>query len=140
MLEKYKAFENRFDELGALLSDPEVISNTKKLSELAKERSDLESKIAVYHDYIAVQKTMAENQSLIDENEDPELTALAEAENETHRAELIKLEEQLKFLLIPTDPNDSKNALFEIRAGTGGDEAGLFVGDLLPYVYPLRRT
>ncbi len=130
MLDKYKSMEARFDELGRLLSDPEVISDPNKIRDIARERSELEPKIKVFHAYQQAMKTIAEDQQLLADNPEPELREMAEMEIEELQQKVAEYEEQMKVFLVPSDPNDARNAMMEIRAGTGGDEAGLFAGDL----------
>ncbi len=120
----------RFDELGERLSSEEVISNPNLLMKLAKERSDLEFKVAAFDKYESMIRQLAETRQLIENEEDPELVEMAEAEEESLQEELWELEEKIKIMLLPSDPMDSKNILMEIRAGTGGDEAALFAGEL----------
>ncbi|MBN2413818.1 peptide chain release factor 1 [candidate division KSB1 bacterium] len=130
MLEKLENVENRYKELELKLSDPKVISNNKLYRELAKEESDLGNIVKQYRKY---KKVLADTQSakqVIKETNDPEMHELAETELEELEEKKQDLEEELKILLIPKDPQDSRNAVVEIRAGTGGDEAGLFAGDL----------
>ncbi len=130
MIDKLKDIEKRYEELGEQLADPEVVSDPRKLRDLAKERSDLEELVNTYREYRQTTATLEEDRQLLRETDDPELREMAEAEIEELSAKLAELEERLKVLLIPKDPNDARNAILEIRAGTGGDEAGLFAGDL----------
>ncbi len=130
MLDKFKKHEERFKELTNMLSDMEVLSNPGKLKEIAKEHSDLEAIMRVYHQYQETLAAIADATSIIEENEDPELAEMAQMEIEEQQQNLPALEDKLKLFLVPKDPNDSKNAMVEIRAGTGGDEAGLFTGDI----------
>ncbi len=127
--EQLQRIEERFEELNRLLSDPEVLSDYSRMTELAQERSSLEELVHTYRRYKEVERQIQDNQVLLQE-EDPEMQALAAAEIETLKAERRELEEKLKRLLLPKDPNDDKNVIVEIRAGTGGDEAALFAADL----------
>ncbi len=127
--EQLQRIEERFEELNRLLSDPEVLSDYSRMTELAQERSSLEELVHTYRRYKEVERQIQDNQALLQE-EDPEMQALAAAEIETLKAERRELEEKLKRLLLPKDPNDDKNVIVEIRAGTGGDEAALFAADL----------
>ncbi len=119
----------RYDELDQLMADPEVIANYTRLNELAQERSDLNELIETFRRYQDVAQGITESRLLVDDS-DPEMAELAELELGELEEEYAQLEEKLKLLLIPTNPNDEKNAIVEIRAGTGGDEAGLFAGEL----------
>ena len=130
MIDKLNDIEKRYEELGEQLADPNIVSDPRKLRDISKERSDLEEIVNVYREYKDVLRTLEEDRRLLDETDDPELREMAEAEIEELEEKQEQLEERLKVLLIPKDPNDSRNAILEIRAGTGGDEAGLFAGDL----------
>jgi peptide chain release factor 1 len=130
MFAKLENLEKRYDELNVLLSSPEVAVNPKRLRELAREHRDLEDVVKKYHEYKTVAKSIADDKQLLDETKDRELREIAQAELEELEPRLRRLEEELKLLLVPKDPNDSKNVIVEVRAGTGGDEAGLFAGDL----------
>ena len=121
--------EKRFEELNRLLSSPEVLSDYSRMTELAQERSSLEELVHTYRRYKEVERQIQDNQALLQE-EDPEMQALAAAEIQELEAERWELEQKLKRLLLPKDPNDDKNVIVEIRAGTGGDEAALFAADL----------
>ncbi len=124
---KLQPFIDRYEELTALLSDPAVISDVAKMTKLSKEQSDLEPIKSASDKYLGILKSIEENKVLL---EDAELGELAKDELKTLEDERVKTEEELKILLIPKDPNDEKNIFLELRAGTGGDEAALFVGDL----------
>ncbi|MCA9731585.1 MAG: peptide chain release factor 1 [Deferribacteres bacterium] len=130
MLEKFEKFEERFKELNGLLSDPAIISNPTKLKNVAKEHSDLEAILKVFSAYKKTISAIHEAESIIADDDDQELVEMAESEIAESRKKLPGYEEKLKLFLVPKDPNDSKNAVMEIRAGTGGDEAGLFTGEL----------
>ena len=130
MLEKLKLVENRFAELGELLIQPDIISDQKKYIQLSKEYKDTKKIIdkgEVYKNLIA---NKSEAQEIISNEKDDEMIEMAKMQLEEVEAELPKTEEELKVLLIPKDPDDSKNVVVEIRAGTGGDEASIFAGDL----------
>ena len=124
---KLAPFIQRFDEISSLLSSNEVISDIKRMTELSKEQSALEPIVLKAREYICALKAIQENRALFD---DKELGELAKEENKLLEERLESLEGEIKILLIPKDPNDEKNIYLEIRAGTGGDEAGIFVGDL----------
>lgn len=130
MFEKLEQLKNRYDELSLLLSDPAVVADRKKFASLAKEQSDLQEAIDKYNSYQKIHKEVDDAQSIIEETDDPEFRELAELELQELQEKEHALINELKVLLIPKDPNDAKNVIMEIRAGTGGDEAGLFAGDL----------
>jgi len=120
---------DRFREVEGLLSEPTVIADQKRYRQLSKEHADLSEVVAVYHRYQQVCSDIAGNQELLGDS-DPEMKELAEAELEQLEEQQEQLEEELRLLLLPKDPNDEKNIILEIRAGTGGDEAALFAADL----------
>lgn len=119
----------RFEELTEQMATPEVASDFSRLNELNRERDEIEELATTYRRYEKVQQQLAENQLFLNE-EDEEMRALAAAEIETLTAELDALDKHMKSLLLPRDPKDEKNVIVEIRAGTGGDEAGLFAAEL----------
>jgi peptide chain release factor 1 len=121
--------EARFAEIEQLLADPVVLANYSRMNELAQERSELEDLVEAYQRSKIVEKQLAENQLLL-EDRDRDLRELAALEIEALEAEQEALERQMKQLLLPKDPKDDKNVIVEIRAGAGGDEAGLFAGEL----------
>lgn len=130
MVEKLKLVENRFAELSELIIQPEIISDQKRYIQISKEYKDLKKIIdkgEVYKNLIA---NKSEAQEIISIEKDDEMIEMAKMQLEEVEAELPKIEEDLKVLLIPKDPDDSKNVVVEIRAGTGGDEASIFAGDL----------
>ena len=129
MKEKLNQIIDRYNELESLMADPKVISDTDKLKETAKEHTSLNSVIPKANRYLMLVSQIEENRLIID-SDDEELKILATEENTQMENELLDLENQLKNLLIPQDPNDNKNTIIEIRAGTGGEEAALFAADL----------
>ncbi|WP_395080254.1 peptide chain release factor 1 [Gracilimonas sp.] len=130
MEEKLKQIKSRFEEVNAAMSDPAVFDNPDRYTELTKERSDLEELVQDYDTWRDLKNRQEGNKELIEMNEDAEITEMAREENKDIKQELAELEEEIKMKLIPKDPEDSKNAIVEIRAGTGGDEAAIFAGDL----------
>ncbi len=130
MLEQLDKLERRHQELSELMMDPEVARDPGRFQKIAKEKSALDRTVAKYHELKQVLKTLEEDRAVLDHESDEELRELAAQEIEELTPKRKALERELKLLLVPTDPNDSKNAIVEIRAGTGGDEAGLFAGDL----------
>ncbi|MBC5647653.1 peptide chain release factor 1 [Christensenella tenuis] len=131
MLDKLKTIKDRYDALSKELSDPEVTRNQEKFRTLAQEQSSLTEIVEAYDQYATVLDHIAQNRELIETENDAELIALAKEELAPLEKEREELEDALKVLLIPKDKNDEKNVILEIRAGTGGDEAALFGGDLL---------
>lgn len=129
MFRKIKEIEERYSELEGLLGSPDVIRDQKAYQKYAKEHSSLTPIITTYREYESIQDEIENNRSLLDDP-DPEMRKLAREEIDSLASILEKLEKGLKGLLLPKDPNDEKNILLEIRAGTGGDEAALFAGDL----------
>lgn len=129
MFDKLAAVAARYDELTELMAQPEVVTNVTLLQQYAREQRELEDVVAAYRAYQATVRAIDEAEAMLDES-DPELRALAQEELETQRKRLAELEEQLKLLLLPRDPNDSKDVIMEIRQGEGGDEAALFAADL----------
>ncbi|GHH42369.1 peptide chain release factor 1 [Helicobacter pylori] len=127
LAEKLSSILKRYDELTALLSSAEVISDIKKLTELSEEQSSIEEISIASKEYLSVLENIKENKELL---EDKELSELAKEELKILEIQKSDLETAIKQLLIPKDPNDDKNIYLELRAGTGGDEAGIFVGDL----------
>ena len=130
MLDKLAGIETRYQELERLISDPDVIADYSKVVEYSKERSTLENIVSSYRTYRTQSQELEEAQEMLNEEDDPELRELAEEEISTLRQSLETLEGQLTVMLLPKDPRDDKNVIVEIRAGAGGDEAGLFVADL----------
>lgn len=130
MLEKLAAIEQKYDELGRLLGDPAVLGDPAALQRYARQHSELEDIVAAYREYCKVAKDLDDTEEILRQKADDDLCALAKEELPGLAARRQELEESLKVLLLPKDPNDSKNVIVEIRAGTGGEEAALFAGDL----------
>jgi len=128
---KYDQILSRFDELTSLLSDEKVIKDNARWRKLAKERSDMTDLVEVTSRLKKVEATLEDNRKIIAANEDADLVGLARAEMDALEDERVTLEEQFQLLIVPKDPNDDKNTIVEIRAGTGGEESALFAGDLL---------
>ena len=127
MFEKLEAIEKRYEELTKEISDPDVIANQVEWQKAMKEHAGLEELVQKFREYKKVKQEMEEAEELMT---DPEMKELAETEYYDKKEQLPKLEEELKFLLIPKDPDDDKNIICEIRAGAGGEEAALFAGTL----------
>jgi peptide chain release factor 1 len=130
MFDKLQKAKQRYDEIAELLAKPEVFSNQKKFRILSKEYSDLKDIVITYDEYLKVNDEIQKNRQLQQETADTDLKELAKTEEEELKVKLEKLTDNLKELLVPKDPNDAKNAILEIRAGTGGEEAALFAADL----------
>ena len=130
IIEKLKKIKDRFENINQQLSDPDVLTDREKVISLSKERSDLTDIVSAYEEYNEVLKNIEGNKEIISSGGDKELTDLAESEMDELEEKLIRLEEGIKYLLLPKDPNDNKDIIMEIRAGTGGEEAALFAGDL----------
>jgi len=130
MLERLDKVEARYEELERLMADPSVARDYERVAEYAKERSDLEDVVGVYRDYRNTAEELEETKTLLTGDADPELRELAEGEIVHLRARLDELEAQLRQLLLSRDPRDARDVIIEIRAGAGGDEAGLFAADL----------
>ena len=130
LLEKLGAIKERWDEVSQLILDPEIISDMKRYVKLNKEYKDLQIYVDTFHSYRNVLENISSSKEIIDSDEDPELKEMARMELDDLEPKRDAMEEEIKVLLIPKDPDDAKDVILEIRAGTGGDEASLFVGDL----------
>jgi peptide chain release factor 1 len=130
LLEKLEAIKIRFDEISQQITDPGIMSDMKKFVKLNKEYKDLQPLIEAFHNLKNVLGNISSSNEIIATETDDELKEMAREELESLNNQLPKIEEEIKLLLIPKDPEDSKNAIVEIRAGTGGDEASIFAGDL----------
>ena len=127
MFEKLEAVEKRYEELTKMIADPEVIANQAEWQKLMKEHANIEEVVLKFREYKKIKQSMEEAEELM---QDPEMKELAETEYYDSKEKLPKIEEELKLLLIPKDPDDDKNIMCEIRAGAGGEEAALFAGTL----------
>ncbi|MDR2057736.1 MAG: peptide chain release factor 1 [Dysgonamonadaceae bacterium] len=130
LIEKLDSLVIRFEEIGKLITDPDVITDRKRFVKLNKEYKDLEKIAAARNKYRQILTGINEAKSILENESDTELREIAREELDTCTQQLPLLEEEIKLLLIPADPQDSKNAIVEIRGGTGGDEAAIFAGDL----------
>ncbi|MGC4000320.1 MAG: peptide chain release factor 1 [Anaeromyxobacter sp.] len=128
VLKKLEAIEQRFEELTAQLSDPAVASNGDRFRKVAKERASIEATVQALQAYRKLLRDLADNEALL---EDAEMREMAKEELAQLRPQVEPAEEQLKMFLVPKDPNDDKDVILEVRAGAGGDEAGLFAAELL---------
>ncbi len=130
ILEKLEGVKERFEEVGRLITEPDIIADMDRYVKLNKEYKDLEPLVDVYKEYKNVISNIESAKSILNEEKDTELREMAKAELEELNEKLPAMEEEIKMLLLPADPEDEKNAIIEIRAGTGGDEASIFAGDL----------
>jgi peptide chain release factor 1 len=131
MIDKLEAIKEKYTELSEKLADPEVLSDSQKLQKLMKEQAQLEPVVLKYNEYAEVAGQLEESKEMLKEKLDDEFKELVKEEIKDLSAKKEELENEIKILLLPTDPNDDKDVIVEIRAGVGGDEAGLFAGDLL---------
>lgn len=130
LLEKLNTLVIRFEEIGKLITDPAVIADMKRYIKLNKEYRDLEKIVFARNEYEQILNGIREAKDILDKESDPELKEIAKEELDSCTQRLPILEEEIKMLLVPADPQDAKNAIVEIRGGTGGDEAAIFAGDL----------
>ncbi|MDJ0690079.1 MAG: peptide chain release factor 1 [Xenococcaceae cyanobacterium MO_188.B32] len=131
LLEKLKSVEQTFQELTRRLGDPDIATNPDELQKIAKARSSLEETVNTYQEWKNAEEELAGAKEILKESNDPEMKEMAALEVEELEEKLEQLENRLKILLLPRDPNDDKNIMLEIRAGTGGDEASIWAGDLV---------
>ena len=130
MLEKLQIIKQRFDEVSDLIIQPDIITDQKRYVQLNKEYKDLRLLMDKRAEYLELTDNVTEAQEIISDGSDAEMLEMAKMQMEEAKERLPQLDEEIKFLLVPKDPEDSKNAVMEIRAGTGGDEASIFAGDL----------
>ena len=132
LLDKLQSVEQTFNELSRRLADPDVVTNPDELQKVAKARASLEETVNTYDTWKKTQEELVGAKEIIKEaNGDREMQEMATQEVKSLEEQIVNLEQQLKILLLPSDPNDEKNIMLEIRAGTGGDEAGIWAGDLV---------
>lgn len=130
LLEKYESIKHRFEEVEQQITDPDVIGDMKRYVKLNQEYKNLEKLVKIFREYKNLVDSIESGKEILDQESDPELREMAHEEIEQAEELIPEKEKQIKFLLVPADPEDSKNAILEIRAGTGGDEASIFAGDL----------
>ena len=130
LLQRLEGLDARFEEIGTLITDPAVISDMKRYAKLSKEYKDLEELLNAANRYRRMLKGIDDAKEILETETDNDMRELAKEELVANSAALPQIEEEIKFLLIPQDPEDARNAVLEIRGGTGGDEAALFAGDL----------
>lgn len=130
MLDKLNVLEDKYNDLNQKVADPDIISDQPTWQKLMKEVSELEPIVMKYREYVAANQTIADSKEILEEESDEELRELAKLELSEAEENVEIIEQELKLLLVPKDPNDEKNVIVEIRGGAGGDEAALFAGDL----------
>jgi peptide chain release factor 1 len=130
LFDRLQAVEDRYERLNELLSDPEIVNDTKKLREYSKEQSDIQETVEVYREYKVAKEQLQDAKAMLEEKLDAEMREMVKEEISELQDQIEDLEARLKILLIPKDPNDDKNVIMEIRGAAGGDEAALFAGDL----------
>lgn len=130
ILDKLEGLVSRFEEVSTLITDPSVIADQKRYVKLTKEYKELDDLMKARKEYMQMLSNIEEAKEILSEEQDPEMREMAREELDNSQARLPILEEEIKMLLVPADPEDAKNAVVEIRGGTGGDEAAIFAGDL----------
>lgn len=130
MFDRLAAVEDRYEKLNELLSDPDIVNDPKKLREYSKEQSDIEETVQTYREYKKIKQQYEDAKAMLEEKLDPEMREMVKEEISDLQDQLEQIEEKLKILLIPKDPNDDKNVIMEIRGAAGGEEAALFAGNL----------
>ncbi|MDB2322297.1 peptide chain release factor 1, partial [Flavobacteriaceae bacterium] len=130
MLQKINIVNQRFDELNDLIIQPDIISDQKKYVQLTKEYKDIKTIVDIGEVYKSLLDNISEAEEIISTEKDPEMIEMAKLQLDEAKKEIPKIEEEIKVLLIPKDPDDAKNVVVELRAGAGGDEASIFAGDL----------
>ncbi|PTI69924.1 peptide chain release factor 1 [Staphylococcus succinus] len=130
MFDQLDIVEERYEQLNELLSDPEVVNDPNNLRKYSKEQADLQKTVEVYREYKQVKEDVADVEEMLKETKDKEEIEMLKEESQSLNSRIPDIEESLKLLLMPKDPNDDKNVIVEIRAAAGGDEAAIFAGDL----------
>ena len=130
MFDRLQSVEDRYERLNELLSDPDIVNDNKKLRDYSKEQSDIQEMVDVYREYKDIKQQLADAREMLDETLDPDMLEMVKEEFNELNNQIPELEERLRILLIPKDPNDNKNVIMEIRGAAGGDEANIFAGDL----------
>ena len=130
MIDRLSSFEERYEELNELLANPEVVTDYTQVQKYAKEQSSIREVVELSREYRQLSEDIKDAREMAQRESDPEIVAMAREEQQSLQAELEKVEDRLKIALVPKDPNDEKNVIIEIRAGTGGEEAGLFASVL----------
>ena len=130
MFDRLQSVEDRYERLNELLSDPTIINDSKKLREFSKEQSDIQETVQTYREYKEVREQLQDAKAMLEEKLDNDMREMVKEEVNELEKQIEELEEKMKFLMIPKDPNDDKNVIFEIRGAAGGEEAALFAGTL----------
>jgi peptide chain release factor 1 len=130
VFDRLQSVEDRYERLNELLSDPTIINDTKKLREFSKEQSDIQETVQTYREYKEVREQLQDAKAMLEEKLDNDMREMVKEEVNELEKQIEELEEKMKFLMIPKDPNDDKNVIFEIRGAAGGEEAALFAGTL----------
>lgn len=130
MFDRLQSVEDRYERLNELLSDPEIINDTKKLRDYSKEQADIQETVQTYRQYKEAREQLQDAKQMLDDKLDAEMREMVKEEVNELQAQIEELEDKLKILLIPKDPNDDKNVIMEIRGAAGGEEAALFAGTL----------
>ncbi|WP_085994032.1 peptide chain release factor 1 [Oceanobacillus senegalensis] len=130
MIDRLQTLEDRYNKLNELLSDPEIVNDTKKLRDYSKEQAGLEDVVQAYREYKDIDQQLKDAKEMLEDDLDDEMYEMAKTEIQELSQAKEELEEKMKILLLPKDPNDDKNVFMEIRGAAGGDEAALFAGDL----------
>ena len=131
MFDQLDIVEERYEQLNEMLSDPDVVNDSDKLRKYSKEQADLQKTVEVYRSYKSKKEELEDIEEMLKETSDKEEVDMLKEESASLKAELPEMEEELKILLIPKDPNDEKDVIVEIRSAAGGDEAAIFAGDLM---------
>jgi peptide chain release factor 1 len=130
MFDRLQAVEDRYEKLNELLSDPDIVSDSKKLAKYSKEQSDIQKTVEVYREYKSAKEQLADAKEMLEEKLDADMKEMVKEEVNELEKQINDFEERLRILLIPKDPNDNKNVIMEIRGAAGGDEAALFANSL----------
>jgi peptide chain release factor 1 len=130
VLDKVELVEERYNELNRLMADPEIVTDHVQVTEYAQEQAEIQELVATYRKYRALEQELADTRELIELEDEAEMRDMAEQEVARIEGEMEALYEEMRLLLLPRDPNDERNVIMEIRAGAGGDEAGIFAADL----------
>lgn len=131
MLDKVELVEERYEELNRLMADPETVTDHVQITEYAQEQADIQDLVQAYRRYRALERELSDTRALMEMDDEAEMQEMAELEIARIEGEMEALYEKMRLLLLPKDPNDEKNVIMEIRAGAGGDEAGIFAADLM---------
>lgn len=142
MIAKLESAEKTWKDLSVMLADPDIVSNPTEYQKLAQSMSELDEVVATFREFKECQKQLEETKALAKEGgNDEDMAEMIASEMSSLSSQLKDIEEKLKMMLLPSDPLDARNIMLEVRAGTGGDEAGIWAGDLVgPYVSEIQRA